>query len=134
VIVLDASAAVDLVLNRRPRAEWVVDWLGRADGEIHCPGVLDVEAASALRRLALRGEVSGERGFEALRALAELDIERHPEVPFLGRIWSLRHALTAFDAAYVALAEALGAPLVTTDGALARAHGHGARIEAYAAA
>jgi predicted nucleic acid-binding protein len=132
VIVLDASAAVDVLLSRQPRADWVAGWLRGAGGELHCPGVLDVEAASALRRLTLRGELPSKRGEQALGLLTALDIVRHSEAPFLSRIWALRHVLSAFDAAYVALAEALDAPLITTDAALGRAHGHGARVEAYA--
>lgn len=65
----------------------------------------------------------------ALRYLRELDLERYPHEPFLPRIWMLRRNLTAYDAAYIALAEALDAPLLTSDGRVARAPGISARVE-----
>jgi predicted nucleic acid-binding protein len=130
VIVLDASAAVDYVL-----------WIGAAEriaqristGEaMHAPYLLDIEVAHTLRRYALRGVLSSARGVEALNDLAQLRLRRYPHLPLLPRIWVLRENLSAFDAAYVALAEALDAPLVTSDAALARAPGHSARIEVFA--
>lgn len=69
------------------------------------------------------------RGEQALEDLADLPLNRYPHDIFLGRIWALRRNLTAYDAAYLALAEALDAPLVTRDAALARAPGHHARVE-----
>ena len=85
--------------------------------------------AHALRRYCRTGETSPWRGQAALEVLADLPLTRHRHTPFLPRIWELRENLTAYDAAYVALAEALGAPLVTRDAALARSSGHSARIE-----
>ena len=130
MIVLDASAVVDYVL-----------WIGAAEriaqristgDSIHAPYLLDIEVAHALRRYALRGALSPARGAEALADLAELRLRRYPHLPLLPRIWALRENLSAFDAAYIALAEALNAPLVTSDAALARAPGHSARIEVFA--
>jgi predicted nucleic acid-binding protein len=130
VIVLDASAVVDYVL-----------WIGAAEriarristGEaMHAPYLLDIEVAHALRRYALRGALSPARGAEALSDVAQLRLRRYPHLPLLPRIWALRENLSAFDAAYVALAEALDAPLVTSDAALARAPGHSARVEVFA--
>ncbi len=131
MIVLDASAVVDYVL-----------WIGAAEriaqrisgtGEaMHAPYLLDIEVAHALRRYALRGALSPARGAEALIDVADLRLRRYPHVPLLPRIWELRGNLSAFDAAYVALAEALDAPLVTSDAALGRAPGHNARIEVFA--
>jgi predicted nucleic acid-binding protein len=131
VIVLDASAVVDYVL-----------WIGAAEriakristGEaMHAPYLLDIEVAHALRRYALRGALSPARGAEALTDVSELPLRRYPHRPLLPRIWELRENLSAFDATYVALAEALDAPLVTSDAALARAPGHRAQIEVFAA-
>jgi predicted nucleic acid-binding protein len=82
-----------------------------------------------LRRFAVRGELDAERGRAALEDLADLGLRRYPHRRLLPRIWELRHNLTAYDAAYVALAEALGAPLVTRDRRLAAA----AAIESRAA-
>jgi predicted nucleic acid-binding protein len=126
--VLDASAAIELVLNT-PRAERVaVRALDPAE-RIHAPYLIDVEVAQVLRRLVHARELTLARGALALNDFAELVIERHPHRPLLGRIWSLRTSLSAYDAAYVALAEALAAPMLTCDDKLARAHGHSARIE-----
>jgi predicted nucleic acid-binding protein len=101
-----------------------------AEGEtLHAPHLLDVEVAQVLRRYALADMLSVQRGAEALEDLADFPIARYPHQPFLSRIWDLRHNVTAYDAAYLALAEALAAPLVTRDAKLASAAGHQARIE-----
>jgi predicted nucleic acid-binding protein len=96
---------------------------------LHAPHLLDVEVAQVLRRYTLAGKFGSERGGEALEDLADFPIARYPHQPFLFRIWELRHNVTAYDAAYLALAEALGAPLVTRDAKMASAAGHGAQIE-----
>ena len=77
----------------------------------------------------LSGELSAEDGREALADLAGLDIARYPHDPLLPRVWELRTSVTAYDAVYLALAELLEAPLLTLDRRLARARGHGARVE-----
>ena len=76
-----------------------------------------------------RGDLRDGRAREALQDLADFPLIRFSHEPFLERMWELRHSLSAYDAAYIALAEALNAPLVTCDARLARAHGHGARVE-----
>jgi predicted nucleic acid-binding protein len=128
LIVLDASAAVDLVLWIGS-AERIAQRISRPGEMLNAPYLLDVEVAHALRRYALRGALSMARGDEALSDFADLRLRRYPHLPLLPRIWDLRANLSSFDAAYVALAEALDAPLVTSDRALARAPGHRARIE-----
>jgi len=122
VIVLDASAAVDVVLERGGEGEWVASELAAA-GSLHAPHLIDSEFASTLRRLVLLGEISPENGSAALGHYRQLRLTRYPAEPLLGRIWELRDALTAYDATYVALAEALDCPLVTADGRLGRAPG-----------
>jgi predicted nucleic acid-binding protein len=91
--------------------------------------LLDVEVAQVIRRYAANGEIDQERGHAALDDLADMPLRRYPHDFLLSRVWSLRHNLTAYDAVYVALAEALDAALVTRDQRLAAAAGHHARVE-----
>src|SRR5262245_62372925 len=88
---------------------------------LHAPHLLDVEVAHAIRRYAANGQIGPERGRELLADLADLPLRRHPHDWLLPRVWELRSNLTAYDALYVALAEALDAPLLTRDQRLARA-------------
>lgn len=128
MIVLDASAAVDYLLHA-DAYDRISSRLDAHGEELHAPHVLDLEVANALRRLALRREITSSEAEDALGTYADLRLQRYPMVALLSRIWELRSNLTAFDAAYVALAEALEAPLITTDARLARAPGPRARIE-----
>ena len=89
---------------------------------------MDVEVIQIVRRYQRLGELSAERGQRAIDDLIDLPVERYPHRPLLTRMWELRANLTAYDAAYVALAEALDAPLVTRDARLAHAP-HRARVE-----
>ena len=77
----------------------------------------------------MRGETDSSRAAKALADLADLSLYRYPHIRLLSRVWDLRHNLTAYDASYVALAEALDATLLTRDARLARSVGHEARIE-----
>lgn len=128
MIVLDASAAVELVLQT-PGAEGVAARALDPAERIHAPHLIDLEVAQVLRRLVLAKELTPARAGLALCDFFDLGIERHPHRPFISRIWSLRTSLSAYDAAYVAVAEALAAPLLTCDEKLARSHGHSAEIE-----
>jgi predicted nucleic acid-binding protein len=128
MIVLDASAVVELVLGSA-RGVTVRARIQNRDESLHAPHLLDVEVASVLRRYQISGELSAEDGLEALADLAGLDIARYPHDLLLPRVWELRTSVTAYDAVYLALAEILGAPLLTLDRRLARARGHGARVE-----
>jgi predicted nucleic acid-binding protein len=125
VIVLDASA----VLLRTPNAEAVERRLFASRQTLHAPHLLDVEIAQVVRRYAAAGEIDQERGRAALADLSDFPLRRYPHDILLPRIWDLRYNLTAYDAAYVALAEALDAHLLTRDHRLAAAAGHHARVE-----
>ena len=92
---------------------------------------MDVEVLNVLRRHTLRGILDAGRGGTASRDLGNLKMTRYPHGPLVARIWELRGNLTSYDAVYVALAEALDAPLVTTDGRLTRASGHHAQVKLY---
>jgi len=107
----------------------VEDRLLTGGESLHAPHLLDVEVAQVLRRYAAAGELTPERGREALMDLVDFPVHRYPHDVLLPRIWELRHNVTAYDAAYVALAEILAAPLVTCDARLAAAPRHAAKIE-----
>ena len=128
MIVLDASAAVELLLATA-NGDRVVERIADPAASIHVPHLLSVEVAQVLRRLVAAGTVSRARAAGALDDLADLDAERYPHEPFLPRMFALRDNLTAYDAAYVALAEVLAAPLMTFDGRLAGAPGHRATVQ-----
>jgi predicted nucleic acid-binding protein len=125
MIVVDASLAVEVLL-RTP--------LGlRATSQVfheerHAPHLIDVEFTQALRRLVRAAQLDESLAQLALHNMRAWDIERHSHTSLLTRVWQLRDSVSAYDASYVALAEALGAPLLTCDSKLSRAHGHNARV------
>ena len=131
MIVVDASAALVWLLNQ-PASDRIVARVAREHGQLHAPHLIDLEIAQVLRRYVASSEVSSTRADQALQDLRALSMVRYPHDVLLPRIWGLRSSLTAYDAAYVALAEALDAPLLTCDGKLARSHGHDAKIELFA--
>jgi predicted nucleic acid-binding protein len=131
VIVLDASAAVEILLGLPRAAPDLRSRLARTGETVHVPHVFDLEVVAVIRRHALRGALSQRRTRRALRALDDLRASRYSHVPLRPRIWELRENVTPCDAAYVALAEALRAPLVTVDAALAGAAGPRAEVELY---
>jgi predicted nucleic acid-binding protein len=125
VIVVDASAALEVLLETPLGSRHAEDVFGQ---ERHAPALLDVEFTQALRRLTLAREIDPYRAKLLLDIFTDWSFVRHAHTPFLRRMWELRSAVSAYDAAYVALAEGLDIPLLTCDAKLARAHGHKARI------
>jgi predicted nucleic acid-binding protein len=100
-------------------------------GQAAAPTLIEVEVLSALRRAALRGTITAEAADVVAARLPHMPLARMPQRPLMPRIWELRGAVTAYDAAYVALAERLDVPLLTCDTRLAGANGHGAEILAF---
>ncbi|HET7291472.1 MAG TPA: type II toxin-antitoxin system VapC family toxin [Vicinamibacteria bacterium] len=131
MIVVDASALLELFLQTPLGARVEARLLRDAD-ELHAPHLMDVEVVQGLRRLVRMGEIVPGRAAEAVADLTDIDVHRHAHVELLGRAWTLRENVSAYDAMYVALAEAIEAPIVTCDGPLSKAPGHGARIEVIA--
>jgi predicted nucleic acid-binding protein len=117
VIVLDASAAVSALLNSGQARRLI------AEESLHAPHLVDIEVVSALRRQVAGGALKHDNARRALHAWAELGVIRYAAAPLLDRVWELRTTVTAYDATYVALAEALNCPLVTADSRLSRAPG-----------
>lgn len=117
MIVVDTSAALAGLLNDGPARRLL------AEEQVHAPHLIDVETASALRRRAAAGAREVDRASAALSIWLQLGLTRAPMAPHLPRVWELRETVSASDAAYVALAEALDCPLVTADGRLGRAPG-----------
>ena len=98
------------------------------DETIHAPRLIDLEVTQVLRRYVQSGVLSADRGSEAVAALADFPLTRYSHSFLLHRIWQMRHNVTAYDVAYLALAEAPEAPLVTRDSALAKFGGQ-VRVE-----
>lgn len=129
MLVLDTSALLAALVGSPTNA--ALNERLSADGDLHAPHLIDVEALHALRKLVRQGDLSLDRALSTRQDLRDLTIIRYPHVALVDRMWELRENLTAYDAAFVALSEALGVPLVTADARLARATGHGAGIEAF---
>lgn len=130
MIVLDTSAAVDWLLQT-PAGERIERRIYARNETLHTVHLLDVEFAQVLRRLVRERTLSPKRAGEALDDLTALRITRYAPALLLDRIWRLRQNLSAYDAAYVALAEELKAPLVTRDRRIAAAPGHAAAVEVF---
>jgi predicted nucleic acid-binding protein len=130
-IVSDASLVVDALVREGARAQWAAEQLASAR-HVSAPHLLDLEVLAALRKLVSARELPARSAHAAVLDLTRLPIRRYESTRFVERIWELRGQLTAYDAAYVALAEGLGVPVVTMDRRLARAGGHNAEILAFA--
>src|SRR4051812_45989896 len=111
MIVVDASALLELLLQTSLGTR-VEARLFRDEDELHAPHLLDAEILQGLRRLVRTGQISPRRADDAIADLTDLDLHRHAHLDLLGRAWKLRDTITAYDAMYVALAEAIEAPMV----------------------
>jgi len=130
VIVLDTSAAVDWLLQTSA-GQRIEKRIYAHNESLHAPHLLDLEVTQVLRRLVREGAISAQRAEAAVRDLLDLRITRYPHFLLLPEIWRRRNNVSAYDAAYVVLAENLGAALVTRDGRLASAPGHAAIVELF---
>jgi predicted nucleic acid-binding protein len=127
MIVLDASVVVELLTNGTLADSIRSDLSGR-DESFVVPHLIDVEVVSAIRRLMAGQRLSAHRSEQFLAGLAALPAERYSHTPLIGRIWELRHNFTAYDAAYIALAEAMNATLYTADEKLCKGHRAGVKL------
>ena len=128
MIVLDASCLVELLLGT-PQGRAIATRIADPAVSLHVPHLADVEVMQTLRRYVRDGEIDAAAAREALEDLRSLDLQRHAHEPLLNRAWALRQNLSAYDAVYVALAEALDAKLLTCDARLSRSPGAFKRIE-----
>jgi predicted nucleic acid-binding protein len=126
MIVADASAILEVLLNTQAGGE-IRRYL-ETEETIHVPHLMDLEVLQVLRRYARTSAAGSLRVEEALQDYADLRLKRYAHHFLMPRIWELRHNFTAYDASYVALAEALDAPLITCDRALASNAGHRAQV------
>lgn len=125
--VVDASVLIEVLVGT-PAGQRLAATVLNPDELLHVPHLLDVEVVHAIRRLTFSGELDRQRAEDALTVLSDLPLVRHSHLPYVARMWALRQSMTAYDAAYIALAEGLSAVLLTCDGRLARSHGHRARV------
>lgn len=128
MIVLDASAAIEWLLQSLAGIK-IDRRIFSLSESLHAPHLLDVEVAQVLRRYVWEKMITTQRAQEALKDLGGLPLNRYPHDFLIPRVWELRATLTAYDAVYVALAELLGAPLLTCDRRIASASGHSANVE-----
>lgn len=128
MIVVDAAAVLEVLLETET-GHRVARRIFAPAQKLHVPHLLDLEVAQALRWLVMRGRVSASEAAAALEFYADINLERHAHADLLRRIWFLRENATAYDAAYLALAEALDCPLITCDAKLRTITGHRAQVE-----
>lgn len=119
VQVVDASVLIDAFVPAGRRGEIAAQWL--TGGDNVAPELIDIEVVHALRGMARRRDVTVAEAKHVLEAVGALGIARRPHLPLVPRVWELRSNLTAYDATYVALAEALRCPLITSDARIASA-------------
>ena len=123
MIVVDASALIDGLLDVAPYADQVRDQISSHEGDLHAPHLLDAEIGHVLRREVIARRLRPDRAERAIERLRELPMTRYPHLLFLSRAMQLHRNLTVYDGLYVALAEALMAPLLTRDAGIARSAG-----------
>lgn len=128
MIVVDASALVAFLVE--PGVSTTIRAaFARHDDDLHAPAHVDLEVLSALRRLAAAGRLSPARATAAVEDFLDVPLVRHGIAPLTPRVWALHAHVSPYDAAYLALAEALGTAVLTCDGRLARTHGHAVPVE-----
>jgi predicted nucleic acid-binding protein len=132
LIVVDASATVDLLLGASPATAAVRRRAAAASFRLAAPHLLDAEVVQVLQRFVRRGEIEAARADGAIDDLIDLPLTRYPHTPLLARAFALRDNATVYDGLYLALAEALDAPLITLDAALAQVPGCRAAVEVIA--
>ena len=132
MIVIDASALLELLVGGTPRAARIATRVLHPNESLHGPHLIDLEVASVLRGLEAKGQLSLAEAARAIANMVALDLTRSQHDLLLPRVWQRRGNLTAYEAAYIALAENLGSPLVTCDARLAAAPGNRARVELFA--
>lgn len=125
-VVCDASAVAALLLDAGDAGEWVAQAID--SGPLAAPTLLPYETSNVIRRHEIAGQISSDQGAQAHADLLELAIELWPYDLLAGRAWELRHNLSIYDAAYVALAETTGFTLVTLDARIAKAPGVRCRV------
>jgi predicted nucleic acid-binding protein len=121
MLVVDTSAVLAALAERTPDGELVQRLAD--DGDLHAPHLIDIEILQALRGLVRGGKLSAERAEDVRTDVAALAITRYGHEPLADRVWALRENLTAYDAVFVALSEALEVPLITCDARVASAPG-----------
>lgn len=119
--VVDASVVAEAILGIGPHADWAATQL--ADAHLAAPHLMPVEVANALRRAQARGMIGAEIADLAHAELMALPVDLYPYEAIAERAWQIRASVASYDACYVALAELIGADLLTLDTRLARAHG-----------
>jgi len=129
-MVLDASAILEVLL-KSPAGTAIHQRIFSPQETLHVPHLADLEVTQVVRRYLLRNVLDNVRASQALDDYQDLPLIRYPHSPFLKRVWELRHNLSAYDAIYIALAEALDAPLLTCDRALASITGHRAKVQLF---
>lgn len=125
MLVIDASAVVELLMAS-PTGSAVGDFVFSSDEPLAAPQLVDIEVLHAIRRFHRTGVLSLDRSEQALEDFGDLPINRYGHEILRAGMWRLRNNVTAYDAAYIALAEILEARIVTCDGKLARSSGHDA--------
>ena len=128
MLVVDASVIVEILLGK-DEAHKIADLVFDPGWILHAPHLISLEVASAFRRFCMTGQMSEGRARSALSQFAGFPIHRHAHDLLLDRVWELRHTLTCYDAAYVALSEALDATLLTRDRRLAAGAVHYPKVQ-----